>query len=356
MMRLLATVMVIVAAGALAVGTAPGADAGTASAPATLHGTWQKLPAAPVRQVQGSMVSAWTGREMIIHGNATTFAYRPATRTWVRLANGPGQPNLQSADVAAWTGSRMLVIGLTNASYNPVTNTWRAIARPGTSMSGAVAGWTGRQFLAWDGVCCDDLTNAGVAYNPATNTWRKIPSAPLEKRVGAKGAWTGRELVVAGGITDDPTFKVFTDAAAYNPATGKWRKLPNTPATLYPQTGQALWDGREVLFLSTTSARGLAYNPATNRWRYLPAMPLPRRAFAAVWTGHYVLVWGGVTGSDANPTLPAHGEAYNPVRNQWIALPGAPVQGCAGPAAVWTGHQMIIWGVGITGGAAFTPR
>ena len=237
MMRLLATVMVIVAAGALAVGTAPGADAGTASAAATLHGTWQKLPAAPVTQVQGSMVSAWTGREMIIHGNATTFAYRPATRTWVRLANGPGQPNLQSADVAAWTGSRMLVIGLTNASYNPVTNAWRAIARPGTSMSGAVTGWTGRQFLAWDGVCCEDFTNTGVAYSPATNTWRNIPSAPLEKRAFAKGAWTGKELVVAGGITDDPTYKVFRDAAAYNPATGKWRKLPNMPATLTDRTG-----------------------------------------------------------------------------------------------------------------------
>jgi hypothetical protein len=362
MMRLLAVVPVIVAVGALAGGTAPSAEAGTASAAAaaTLHGTWQKLPAAPVKQVRGSMVSAWTGREMIIHGNATTFGYRPATRTWARLANGPGQPNLQSTDVAVWTGSRMLVIGLTNASYNPVTNTWRAIAAPGMSMSGAVTGWTGRQFLSWDGVCCDDLTNGGVAYNPVTNTWRNIPSAPLERRARAEGAWTGRELVVAGGITDAPAVKVFRDAAAYNPATGKWRKLPNAPTALYPQTGQALWDGREVLFLSSTSARGMAYNPAANRWRYLPAMPLPRQAFAAVWTGHYVLLWGGLTGSDTKPQVPAHGEAYNPVTNRWTALPAAPVHGRGSPTAVWTGHQMIVWGGYTTtsyfDGAGFTPR
>ena len=360
MIRLLAAFPVIVAAGVLAVGTAPGAGAGTASAAAaaTLHGTWQKLPAAPVTQVQGSMVSVWAGREMIIHGKATTFAYRPATRTWVRLANGPGQPNLQSTDVAAWTGSRMLVVGLTNASYNPVTNTWRAIAPPGMSMSGAVTGWTGRQFLAWDGVCCEDFTNSGVGYSPVTNTWRSIPPAPLEKRAFAKGAWTGKELVVAGGTTTDPTYKVFRDAAAYNPATGKWRKLPDMPATL--TGGPALWDGREVLFLSSTSARGLAYNPVTNRWRYLPTMPLPRWGYAAVWTGHYVLVWGGVLSPGSNQ-LPAHGEACNPVTSQWTALPGAPISGRAGPVAVWTGNQMIVWGgatstTAYTDGAAFTPR
>jgi hypothetical protein len=38
------------------------------------------------------MVSVWTGREMIIHGilpgglARATFAYRPASATWVRLA------------------------------------------------------------------------------------------------------------------------------------------------------------------------------------------------------------------------------------------------------------------------------
>src|SRR5882757_3852798 len=39
-----------------------------------------------------TMVSMWTGREMIIHGigsRGITYAYRPAARTWVRLADGP---------------------------------------------------------------------------------------------------------------------------------------------------------------------------------------------------------------------------------------------------------------------------
>lgn len=376
MMRLpllkIAMPAVLAVAAALTVGTVPRADA-TPSAPAlTLHGSWQKLPAAPVSKLPVITVGAWTGRAMIIHGvnfttagtRGVTFAYRPATKSWVRLANGPRPASVETTDVAAWTGSRLLVMGLTNGSYNPATNTWRAIARPGMSFGGAVTGWTGRQFLAWGGTCCDSSTRDGIAYNPATNTWRKLPTAPLRARADAAGAWTGRELVVAGGRRLPSKPSTYRDAAAYNPATGNWRKLPQMP-TVLPAAGSALWDGKEVLFLSGTSARGLAYRPATNSWRLLPAMPLPRSGFAAVWTGHYALVWGGLSGRFPTWQPPAYGEAYNPATNKWIALPGAPVHGRAYPTSVWTGHQMIVWGGSIpreltdltfTDGAAFTPR
>ena len=341
------------------------------AAPLAPAGTWTKLPAAPVTTPPGMITSVWTGREMIIRGlqflplggwRGITFAYRPASRTWVRLAAGPQSPGttFQTSDAAVWTGSRMLVAGLTNGSYDPATDTWRAIPRPAGPMSGAVTGWTGRQFLAWGGTCCEDTTRGGLAYTPATGTWRTIPAAPLEPRAGASGAWTGKELIVAGGWNYHNAFR---DAAAYNPAAGTWRKLPPMPAAL---TGwPALWDGREVLFLSTSSARGLAYNPARNSWRLLPAMPLPRSEFAAVWTGHRVLVWGGLIFRYPTWSAPAHGEAYNLATNQWTALPASPLRGRALPTAVWTGRQMIVWGgnflqqepsLSSTDGAAYTPR
>jgi hypothetical protein len=340
----------------------------SAVATQTPAGTWKKLPAAPITKAPAMMVSVWTGREMIIHGiqfppsggpRGVTFAYRPATRTWVRLADGPQPATTNSADVAVWTGSRMLVPGLTSGSYNPATNTWRKIARPGVSLGGAVTGWTGRQFLAWGGTCCEDTSRDGMTYNPATNTWRKLPAAPLQPRASASGAWTGKELVVAGG-SDFFRKTVFRDAAAYNPSTGTWRKLPQMPRAL--TGGPALWDGKEILFLSSSSARGLAYNPAQNRWRLLPAMPLPRFWFAAAWTGHRVLVWGGLTGSSPTWAPPAHGEAYNPATSRWTALPASPLHGRAFPTAVWTGRHMIVWGGNIPGttavytdGAAYTP-
>ncbi len=340
----------------------------SAAATQTPAGTWKKLPAAPITRAPVTMVSVWTGREMIIHGilpgggsRGVTFAYRPAARTWVRLADGPQPATVNSADVAVWTGSRMLVPGLTSGSYDPATNTWRKIARPGVSLGGAVTGWTGRQFLAWGGTCCEDTSRDGMTYNPATNTWRKLPAAPLQPRASASGAWTGKELVVAGG-GNFFSHKTFRDAAAYNPSTGTWRKLPQMPRAL--TGGPALWDGKEILFLSSISARGLAYNPARNSWRLLPAMPLPRFGFAAVWTGHRVLVWGGLTGPFPTWAPPAHGEAYNPATSQWTALPASPLHGRAFPSAMWTGHQMIVWDGSIhratteiffTDGATYTP-
>jgi N-acetylneuraminic acid mutarotase len=336
---------------------------------------WTKLPAAPIRTAPDwGAVSVWTGHEMIIHGltvrihgsggwRGVTFAYRPATNRWVRLASLSSGSAYETDDVAVWTGSRMFVFGQTEASYNPATNTWHKLAWPGMSMSGAVTGWTGHRFLAWGGTCCSGLSHDGAIYNPGTDRWRKLPTAPIAPRKYAAGAWTGKELIVAGGhryLARQPYTKEFRSGAAYNPATHTWRTLPPMPHR--PVDGPALWDGKEVLFLSTTSARGMAFNPATRHWRLLPAMPLPRSGFAAVWTGHRVLVWGGLS-TDGTP--PPHGEAYIPATNRWGALPASPLPGRAGPTSVWTGDKMIVWGGSIDNGrtitrfkdgAAYTPR
>jgi N-acetylneuraminic acid mutarotase len=343
-------------------------------------GSWRLLPAAPVTKPLGDVVSVWTGHEMIIHGirftaggpRGVTFAYRPATRTWVTLARGPRPPGLEADDIAVWTGSEMLVLGLTSGAYNPATNTWRPIARDGPDES-AVVGWTGHEAIVWGGVCCDDRSHDGQAYNPATDTWTKLPTAPLQVRRGAMGAWTGKELVVAGGVVpvSGSRFRHFRDAAAYDPATRTWRRLAPMPRAR--AFGTAVWDGKEILFLggngsgpgALAAARGMAYNPATNRWRRLPAMKFRRSGFAAVRAGRQVLVWGGLTGHFPTWVPPPNGEAYNPATNTWTSLPKAPLRGRASPTAVWTGHQMIIWGGSIPrelrtrsfiDGAAYTPR
>jgi hypothetical protein len=221
--------------------------------------------------------------------------------------------------------------------------------------------------VRWGGNCCASTSNGGEAYTPATNTWRALPAAPVQPRRAAMGAWTGKELVVAGGVTGEGSIgspvKAVRSAAAYNPATRTWRKLPLMPAGT-AVGGTAVWDGKEVLFLgvgtafNSPSARGVAYNPATNRWRRLPAMPFARDGFAAVWTGRQALVWGGLTGAGVPPP---HGEAFNPATNRWTALPASPLRGRADPTAVWTGRQMIVWGgdnkngKSYTDGAAYTP-
>jgi hypothetical protein len=343
-------------------------------------GSWRLLPAAPVTKPLDDVVSVWTGHEMIIHGigftaggpRRVTFAYRPATRTWVKLPRGPRPAVSEGTDIGVWTGSEMLVLGPTAGAYNPATNSWRQLARSSLPDGGAVTGWTGSQEIVWGGTCCDGRSHDGEAYDPATDTWTKLPTAPLQVRRGAMGAWTGRELVVAGGVVpvSGSRFRFFRNAAAYNPVTRSWRKLPPMPRRR--ADGTAVWDGKEILFIGgiraiggLPAARGMAYNPATNHWRQLPAMKFRRSGFAAVWTGRRVLVWGGLAGHFPTWVPPPRGEAYNPATSKWTWLPKAPLHGRAGPTAVWTGHRMIVWGGSVPralrtrsfiDGAAYTPR
>src|SRR5690242_11986129 len=117
----------------VALGLAAALAAATGSARARISttqaatGTWKLLPAAPAISKPFQVTSVWTGRQMIIHGifgafptrGRFTLAYRPTSRNWARLARGPAWAAVESDDVATWAGSRMLIFGLTNGSYDP---------------------------------------------------------------------------------------------------------------------------------------------------------------------------------------------------------------------------------------------
>jgi N-acetylneuraminic acid mutarotase len=171
-------------------------------------------------------------------------------------------------------------------------------------------------------------------------------------------------MVIAGGhrpmtVNGVDQIHWYADAPAYNPVTRTWRLLARMPQPRAPET--AIWDGTEALFLGgiqgntpSPAAAGDAYNPANGQWRRLPAMETSRSGFAAVWTGRQVLVWGGYTGPYTTPVIPPHGLAYDPAANRWSALPMSPLHGRSGPTAVWTGHQMIVWGGSINNGLTET--
>jgi hypothetical protein len=352
----------------------PGTPAGRPSAstpppPSPETGTWKLLPAAPATAPLGSLVSVWTGSQMLIRGviwgqppKAVTLSYTPATGTWRTLAPGPAPQSVEGWNNAVWTGAEMLTFGPAGTgAYNPATGTWRPIAQHLLQALGAVRVWTGHQEIFWGGGCCGGVLADGAAYTVATNTWQELPPAPLSARY-ASGVWDGTEMIIAGGDSPEPTMRAFADAAAYNPVTRTWRKLPPMPEPRWGAT--AVWDGTEALFIggTLTDARAptsdaVAFSPATGQWRRLPGMGYSRREFAAVWTGRQVLVWGGLTGTFQDREIPPHGVAYDPAVNlyQWSAMPKAPLRGRSDPAAVWTGSQMIVWGGMIPGTQKDTP-
>ena len=295
----LALILVVVPAAALA-----------ASGPSTVPGAWRKLPAAPFAVPQG-LTSVWTGKQLIVFGRRPVMnpsvdvaeAYDPATDAWSRLSP-PAGPGYVPGYKAVWTGKQMLVFGAFHSvAFTPVTNAWRELRK---SVPGGIVVWTGREAIGWGGGCCGDAWSNGAAYNPATNKYRNLAHSPLAPEQRPIGAWTGRDLVLfVSGI---------------NPADGKpW------PARL---------------------ARAAAYNPVTDTWRRIAPLPAVRSTANAVWDGREVLIVGGTGAPRARTGVPspaAVGFAYNPGTNRWRRLPRMSA-GRAGAAAVWTGKRLLIWG------------
>jgi hypothetical protein len=153
--------------------------------------------------------------------------------------------------------------------------------------------------------------------------WQMLPDAPVDLRFGLTSVWTGSELIVSDADS----------AAAYDPATKVWRKLPTPPEMDNFCRRSAAWTGKEMLVWGCGQA---AFDPAANTWRRLP--PAPTWHGALVWTGRELVGWGGGCCGD----VADDGSAYDPKTNTWRKLAPAPISGQQSPAAVWTGRELVV--------------
>lgn len=142
-----------------------------------------------------------------------------------------------------------------------------------------------------------------------------------------------------------------------------------TPGTANAPTARrghtAIWSGQYVVVWggqvspTTYSATGALYDPIADSWTTLNPVgaPAARAYHTAVWTGSEMIVWGGSTASGYLNS----GARFSPATQSWTALPatGAP-SGRRHHVAVWTGARMLVWG-GLNGsgllndGALYDP-
>jgi hypothetical protein len=174
----------------------------------------------------------------------------------------------------------------------------------------------------------------------SSGSWRTLPSAPVRAEAGVTSVWTGDEMIVVGTHPGpDGTFIGTTDlAAAYDPVTRAWRRLPTPPKTENYCHRGAVWTGREMLFWGSGL---LGFDPLNDRWQRLPQPPAGMGI--AVWTGHELIGWGGGCCGDAS----SDGAAYSPATGAWRKLAPSPLAPEQGALGVWTGRELLVFVSGI---------
>lgn len=171
--------------------------------------------------------------------------------------------------------------------------------------SGAASVWTGKELLVWGGLTSQNEWLAdGAALDPATNRWRPLPKAPIAARSYPAAVWTGKEMLVWGGYSGEARF---VDGVAFNPETNRWRMIASNPFGGVMRPAVA-WTGREMLVFSSTNGppAASAYDLRSDSWRRLPpppgllVMPYPQ----VVWTGNQAILvlWPDDSTRGAGPT------------------------------------------------------
>jgi hypothetical protein len=283
--------------------------------------TWTPISTQNAPSARYSCQMIWLGDRMWLHGGynnvnselADTFYYNPTTDQWTSAANGPSP---RSRFSAVWTGTEIIVFG----GYTH---------RVGTGSAG------------WD--------NIGARYNPATDTWRLTAPNPQRSGFGDHCfAWTGTELIIAGGHNLVDHRVGINKAARYNPVLDNWTPMPDIPFSA--SSASSVWTGTEYIYGFGWNGDGVGmeyarYNPVSNTWSpRLTARVLfgndnsSRAHHQTVWTGTEWLVVGGYDGGGVRYEC----ARFNPTLNRWTQMPNVPKKTIHQPFT-WTGKELLIF-------------
>ena len=165
--------------------------------------------------------------------------------------------------------------------------------------------WSGREVIVWGG-WGDELGTVkhadGAAYDPATGEWRRIAPAPFEGRRNHAAAWTGSEMLIVGGDGR-------TDGAAYDPVADAWRQLPPAPFPIgasetLDDEGRTVTEG-ELYVWAVTQDEVATYDFTTHRWAASAGPGFENVTSGALRTVGRDLVALGTTSYSGSPVLAA---------------------------------------------------
>ncbi len=237
-----------------------------------------------------------------------------ATGAWSPLA-AAGAPAARRDPIAVWTGSSMLIYGGVDAGspvpggarYDEAKDAWHPMNPAGAPSPRLDAAWTfgADTIFLIGGSVAGTPTAEGFAYDTNKDKWRAIAaSGAPSARTSAFAVFTGAELVVFGGL--DALGSPLADGARYDPTIDAWTPLaasgpPMKRAAPRRRTGwvdvtaggplfAGGWDGATALTDQWLLASDLS------SWSVAPSFASggAHEWGVGVWTGHELLLWGGL--------------------------------------------------------------
>jgi N-acetylneuraminic acid mutarotase len=265
--------------------------------------------------------------------------------------------------------------------FDPKTNKWQVTETLNSPSERTLhsAVWTGANgesvlngnMIVWGGCnggeACSNSLNSGGVYNTEQRQWKPTPidEGTPSRRVFHTAVWAKDRMIVWGGVEGykNPAveLKALNDGAALiidqdtRVSHQQWHKISNLGAPSPRMDHTAVWTGSQMIIWGGCDPKGIQYifcteikgdggiyDPATDRWKPISSVnaPSPRRRQTAVWTGRYMIVWGGENHQKFENT----GALYDPVSDVWFPMNYIAPTPRALHTAVWTGNKMIIWG------------
>ncbi len=255
--------------------------------------------------------------------------YDPATDKWTKKKNMP-LPTHHAA-IAAYNGKLYLFGGQTQMQpggpsqipinntweYDPVKDSWKALAPMPTARTAAVAAEVGGKIYVLGGASVhpgQKIVSLGPTvphrsldvnevYDPKTDKWETRMTMPTARNHAAAGVVNGRIYVIGGRVGSSviTTSSNTNVVEVYDPAKDLWGtaglRMPTSRSgmgwatykgVIYVVGGQ-LYD-REV-FAAIRAVEG--YDPATNSWTILPTMPTARHGVNVAIIGNKLYAIGG---------------------------------------------------------------
>lgn len=233
--------------------------------------TWRTLPPGPLATPPDGIL-AWTGREALVWSGASAdgdahpvAALDPATGVW-RTAD-PAPP-LGPDPVGTWTGRELLLWDATSGiAYDPAADAWRTLDDPPAAMRtlGRMAVAVGDDVLLAGAYPRVGIAAYGYRYRPSAARWdvQPLPEPPDEQFPAISAVVTGADdAVVLHRYSRGPSGG---EAFRWTRLNGSWERLTPNPVLERLATAE-VWTGEQLLVWG-----GLRDEPQTGGAAWRPA-------------------------------------------------------------------------------------